>query len=321
MPPAPQPSLTSRITAAEAGATLLDWLTQRFGYLDHDGWRRELSAGRVLRNGQGTTAEALLTAGDEVTFVPEPAPPTRDVPILFTDDDLVVVDKPPHLVVQHAGAFLRHTFVAWLGSVHPPTDGSPRLEPAHRLDRETSGVLVLTRNQAAARAVQQQFERGEVEKVYHAVVHGRVAHDGEIDAPIGLAPGSTVAARRAVVAAHSRGARRARTSFTVERRFAAFSLLRLVPHTGRTHQLRVHLEHLGHPIVGDKLYGRSDADFLAYTAHLKTDGDPAWPGHYEVGRQLLHASQLRCRQPQTRQPLDLLAPLPDDLRSFVAGLE
>jgi 23S rRNA pseudouridine1911/1915/1917 synthase len=139
-----------------------------------------------------------------------------------------------------------------------------------------------------------------------------------VDAPIGNAPGSAIAARRAVVTAATRGARQAGTEFTVERRFAAHTLLRAVPRTGRTHQIRVHLEHLGHPLVGDKLYGHPDAHFLAYQTHLKQDGDPRWPGRAEAPRQLLHAALLTCRHPGTGEPIAFTAPMPADFATCLA---
>jgi RluA family pseudouridine synthase len=315
-----QPALASTVPAAAAGTTLLAWLVRRFTYFDKGAWREQLCAGRVDRNGTRAAAGDVLAAGDVVRFVPAgPAGATPCVPVLHADDDLVVVDKPPHLVVHAAGAFPQHTFLTALAAIHPPRDGAQRLEPVHRLDRETSGVLVLARHAAAARALQRQFEARVVDKVYVAVVAGRLGADTlRIDAPIGRAGGG-VTARRAVVAAGAPDARTAITDVAVIARHDAHTVVQLVPRTGRTHQLRVHLEHVGHPIVGDKLYGRSDAEYAAWVGHLKGGGDPRARDGEPVQRQLLHAARLCCAHPRTGIRVELAAPLPPDFAPFPGG--
>ena len=311
-------ALHSKVPAAADGRTIVAWLAERFRYCTEGEWAAHVAAGRVHVDGAVVTPTSTVRAGHTVAFFPPPAAGTAaDVPILFADDDLLVVDKPPHRVVQTVGAFAHATFLPALAARFPPAPGTARLEPVHRLDRETSGVLLIARSLAATRALQRQFEAGLVDKHYLAVVHGTLATDTlTIDAPIGLAPHSAIAARRAVVAAGTRGARAARTEVVVERRFAAHTLLRVTPRTGRTHQIRVHLEHVGHPLVGDKLYGQDDASYLAWVAHLKADGDPRTRDGAPVVRQLLHAAALRCQHPRTGDPLDLKAPLPADFDSF-----
>ena len=314
--------LRSRVEAEAAPTTLLQWLVQRFRYLDANGWRAAIAAGQLQRNGQPTHADELVHGGDEIAFTPIAAPAglTVEVPVLHADDDLVVVDKPPHLVVQTAGAFVHNTFVAALSARFPRTDGAAWLEPAHRLDRETSGVLVLVRHRDAARALQAQFERGEVHKRYLAVVHGNVATGHLIvDAPIRGPERGAAVPRSLVVTTVGNGSRRARTEARVEQQLRGFTVLQVTPHTGRRHQIRAHLAHAGHPLVGDKLYGQSDARYLAYVQHLKADGDPRWPGELPTARQLLHAEFLQLRHPRTGSELQLVAPRPHDLCAFVAA--
>lgn len=316
------PALQTTVRNAESGQSLHAWLCARFRYFDAAGWTAQLATGRVQLRGQVAHGDELLAAGDRIAFVPaasESGPaPGQDVPVLFADDDLVVVDKPPHLVVQHEAAFPQFTFVPRLNEHLPPTGGQPRLEPVHRLDRETSGVLVLARSPAGWRGMQRQFERHAVDKRYLAIVHGRVAADElELVGAIGMAPHSALPTRRAVVPDGTLGSKPARTRLWVRQRFADATLLELQPATGRTHQLRVQLEHLGHAIVGDKLYGHDDARHLRYLAHLKADGDPRWPEECAVGRQLLHAWQLACRHPRSGEPQTFTAPWPDDLAAFV----
>lgn len=312
--------LRSLVPAAAAGRPLLDWLAGRFGYFDARGWARELAAGRITRNGAPAAPEARLDAGDEIVFRPaaphaaDTAPPA----ILYADGDLVVVDKPAHQVVQAASAFAVSLLPA-VAAALAPAAGADRLEPVHRLDRETSGVLVLARHGAAAAALRRQFDAGEVHKQYVAVVHGRVAAAASrIVGAIGRAPGSAVRARRAVVPAGTPGARHAETDLVVEQRLAAHAVLRITPRTGRTHQIRVHLEHAGHAIVGDKLYGQADGRYLAYVQHLRSGGDPAWPGQAAAPRLLLHAHRLWCRHPRGT-PLHVEAPVPAALQVFVAA--
>jgi 23S rRNA pseudouridine1911/1915/1917 synthase len=318
------PVLRSRVATtapASAPAPLLAWLVARFRYLDERRWRDELAAGRVRVNGQVAGTVHVVAAGDEVAFHPGEATGEErlDVPVLAADDDLVVVDKPAHAVVQHATTLRRHAFVNALARRFPPMPPAQRLEPVHRLDRETSGVLVLARTVDATRGLQRQFEAGSVHKEYLAVVRGHFPVDRlVVDAPVGLPEGRTIAARRCTMVATAAGARPAVTEFVVERRLPTATLLRVVPRTGRTHQIRVHLEHVGHPLLGDKLYGQPDGRWLDYVRHLKNDGDPRWPGEAEFGRQLLHAARLVCRHPRSGIELDLRAPLPADFAPFVA---
>ena len=313
--------LQSRVPALAAGREIAAWLAERFTYLGGDDWREQIERGRVLRNGARVATGDVLCAGDLIAFHPPATPATSrlPIPILHDDEDLLAVDKPAHLVAHETSAFaptLLHGLSARAGA------NGEQLAFVHRLDRETSGVLLLARHAGAAQHLQRQFEAGAVQKDYLAIVHGQVASGSMlIDAPIGPAAQSVVAARRAVCAASSHGARAAATEITVERRFAAHTLLRVRPRTGRTHQIRVHLAHLGHAIVGDKLYGQSDARYLDYIAHLKAGGDPAWPGQLATGRQMLHASELRCLHPRDEMALHLLAPLPDDMQRCLASLE
>jgi 23S rRNA pseudouridine1911/1915/1917 synthase len=317
--------LESCVPARAAGTPLLAWLAARFSYLDADGWERELAAGRVQRNGGRAAAADLVARHDRIAWRPPPAPPRADVGqmLLHVDPDFAVVDKPPHLVCHRAGAFAQNLFLPDLAARLASDGHGDWLEPVHRLDRGTSGVLLLARSAAAARALQQQFGRSAVAKEYRAVVHGVVAADAfAIDAPIGRDPASAIAARRAVLPADAPGARPARTEVAVVERFAAHTLLAVVPRTGRTHQIRVHLLHCGHPVVGDELYGRSDAEYRASVAHRKgfgpgTNGCPGAAGEPNgEQRQLLHSARLCFAHPRTGAALSFAAPVPADFAAF-----
>jgi 23S rRNA pseudouridine1911/1915/1917 synthase len=152
-------------------------------------------------------------------------------------------------------------------------------------------------------------------------VHGVIPQDAVlIDAPIGRAHDSRVLVRRAVVASSAPRAQAARTEVTVVQRFAAHTLVSCVPLTGRTHQLRVHLAHLGHPILGDKLYGRSDEDYESYVQHLKQGGHPSWDGRLGAPRQMLHARWLALAHPRHGGRLEWQAPDPADWQAVVERL-
>lgn len=321
--PPPGLILQSRTPPAALGMGLAQWLAQRFTYLDEAAWRAEIGAGRVERNGSPATADDVLGAGDAIAYRPPRAPVREavEVTVVHDDPDFCVVDKPPHKVVQAAGAFVHNTFVPALAERFALRGEVVTLEPVHRLDRETSGLLLLAKNPDAARLLQQQFERGAVGKEYRAIVHGVVAADAmRIEAPIGRDLGSRVAVRRTVVPAGTPKAQAACTEVMVVQRFAAHTLLRCVPRTGRTHQLRVHLHHIGHPLLGDKLYGRSDADYEAYVQHQKQGGDPAWDQRLGAPRHLLHASRLSLAHPRSGAVLAWELPDPPDWQQVVAAL-
>lgn len=304
--------LQSIVPAGAAGQRLGDWLAVRFTYLDAEAWRAEIAAGRVQQNGVRAAAHAVLAAGDLVAYEPPPAAPRPDLalPILLDDGDLVAIDKPPHLVAHRDGAFAQNTF---LHELERRVGATAPLHLVHRLDRQTSGVLLLARRPELVAPLQRQFTDGSATKAYLAVVRGRVDADAfVVDAPIGPAPASAIAARRAVVPSGSAGARPARTEFCVLRRAAAHTLLLAVPRTGRTHQIRVHLEHRGHALVGDPLYGRSDADYLAFVQRCKA-------GERTAERHLLHAHRLEIHHPATGARVDIVAAPPADFAAFTSA--
>jgi 23S rRNA pseudouridine1911/1915/1917 synthase len=208
--------------------------------------------------------------------------------IAYEDEHLLVVDKGPGLVVHPARGHREDTLAQLLGE--SAAGGDPeRAGIVHRLDRDTSGLLIVSRTEEAHRLLQAALARRLIEREYLALVKGRPpARSGTIDAPIGRDP--RVRTRMAIDGAH---AREARTHFTLERALPAASLLRLRLETGRTHQIRVHLRAIGHPVCGDPEYGV--------------------PGAFGLERQFLHATRLAFDHPLRNERVDVESPLPADL--------
>ncbi len=300
--------LRSRIPKRAHGLTLLDYLLQRFRYLDRAAWLAELSAGRLSLDGEIAKAEQRLRAGEELCFRKIQREPevSRDLRVVHTSPGFVVVEKPAHLPMHSDGPFVRNTLVHMLRS------GSlPEAELVHRLDRETSGLCVVARTKVARQLLERQFVTGTVVKTYLALVRGEVANDFVVEAAIGHSAHSSISLRRSAEP-DARDARPARTDFLVQQRQPGVTLLRCVPHTGRTHQIRVHLELAGHALLGDKLYGRPDAEYLDFVTRVKNGKDARVVAAGEPNRQLLHAAELAFDDPDTGVRVHFTSALPDD---------
>lgn len=230
--------------------------------------------------------------------------------IAYEDEHLLVIDKPAGLVVHPARGHRTGTLSQLLGATAAGGPDPERAGIVHRLDRDTSGLLVVARSDEAHRRLQHALAERRIVREYLALVHGRPpARTGTIEAPIGRDP--RVRTRMAVDGAHPR---EARTHFEIERPLGPFTLLRLRLDTGRTHQIRVHLQAIGHPVVGDPEYGRAP----------RRDGEIAGAdtaGTLGLQRQFLHAARLAFTHPFTEEPIDVLSPLPRDLQGALEQAE
>jgi len=265
--------------------------------------------GRVRVEGKPAKASALLRGGETVEVEPAELPPLRAFPedlpleILYEDGDLVAVNKAAGMVVHvgagnHAGTLVN----ALLHHFERLSTLSGELRPGivHRLDRYTSGVILVAKNDRVHRALQAQFASRQVEKTYLALVHGRMRQQtGRIGRPIARDP-----VRRARMTARLGTGRTALTHYRAIERFPAFTYLEVRIATGRTHQIRVHLASLGHPVVGDRLYGA-----------------PAEIEDRELlGRYFLHAHRICFQSPSTGSAVTVEAPLPAALSEWMEGL-
>lgn len=277
--------------------------------------QRFVEEGRVRIEGRPGGARASTRVGlEDVVVVVYPRrddPPARveSLVVLYEDDRLLVVDKPACVLSHPTDKVARNSVTEILKSQRPGFE--PRL--AHRLDRETSGVLALTKDAEAARLLQEQFERRDTAKEYLALVRGRPAW-GEtvVDLPLAKAEGG-VKVRQEVADDGAPAATELRVLSSSEE--AALVLCR--PLTGRLHQIRVHLAHLGHPILGDLLYGPDPSLYLKAVAGEITDADRLSSGAL---RQMLHAARLSFYHPADSRPLTVCAPLPPDFLDRMATL-
>jgi 23S rRNA pseudouridine1911/1915/1917 synthase len=305
--------VSSKVTAVFHQKPLLDYLAGRFTYQSREIWQARIEAGDVTCNGRSASPLQIVRQGDVIACdLPEPPLPdiNLDYHIVYEDAWLLGVNKPGNLRSHGNGRFLQANLIYQLRHNHTPP--YPEATLINRLDKDTSGVVLLARDGDTLREVQAQFAARTVEKTYLAVVHGIPDWEiQEVAMPIGRLPSAEGIYRFGVV----EGGKSAQTVVEVIRPFPPHhALVRLTPKTGRTHQLRVHLAALGHPIVGDSLYTMSDAEFLAQFAGDSRDNAP-------LPRQALHCAQTTIWHPQQKRPLTIEAPLATDIATFLQTLD
>jgi len=292
------------VRARFAGISVLDFYATRYPKAGREGWRERIANGQVRLNDNLAPADLILRAGDRLSYHrppwEEPAAPT-DVPVVFEDDALFVVNKPAGLPVLPGGGFLENT-VVWL--LRRGRSDLRVLSPAHCLDRGTSGLLLFGRNRAALSALGRALHRHRVSRVYLAVLEGIVAEDEfSIGAPIGL----EIHPRLGPVHVACPTGKPSRTDFRVLERdeSSQTTLVQATPQTGRTHQIRIHAAVAGHPLAGDPFYvrgGKWDAGSASGPGTIPLPGD---------GGFRLHAWQLEFAHPRTGATVHLSCPPPE----------
>jgi len=312
--------LESRVPQLAAGKTLLDYLALRFRYQTRAGWEERIASGAVTVNGARARPGRALSQGDRVSYsvVLKEPPVDADIKIVHAEPAFAVAIKPGQLPSHADGNFIKNTFIHLISGMLKTAVAGEDIRLVHRLDRETSGLMVVARNKMAHADLMRQFAAGGVEKEYLAVAKGRIGREKfKVEGLIGRDPASTVSVRHALVPAGTPRAKHSCTEFIRVRELTDATLVRCLPRTGRTNQIRVHLAHIGHPVVGDKLYGKTDEEFLAFVRHVRAGGDPGFPGRAETPRHLLHASRLAFDHPETGRRSIFEAPMPDDMREYI----
>ena len=263
-----------------------------------------INDGHVTVNGQAVKPKYKVQAGDKISLIkPEPqslklTPENIPLDIVYEDDDVIVVNKPQGMVVHPAPGHPNHTLVNAL-LYHSPLstiNGTFRPGIVHRIDKDTSGLLMVAKNDLAHQSLAEQLRNKTNKREYLALVYGQIKEDeGTIDAPLGRNPQDRK--KQAVV----KGGRHAVTHFKVMKRYDNFTLVKCILETGRTHQIRVHMKYIGHPLVGDPLYGPRKV--------IGKDG------------QFLHAALLGFKHPRTGKELVFEAPLPENFQKMLDKLD
>jgi 23S rRNA pseudouridine1911/1915/1917 synthase len=309
------------VTDESAGERLDLFLARRFPTHSRVQLRRAINAAAVEVDGRRAKAAHRLRLGEKVSLtlpdIPREAPQPEDIPldILYEDDWLAAINKPPGMVVHPAKGHWAGTLTSALQFHFDRLSGAggpSRPGIVHRLDRDTSGVLVVAKTDRAHFALADQFEERTVEKEYFAIVCGNPDRDRDlIDLPIGIHPYQRE--KMAVRRDHST-ARSAQTFYEVIERFDGFAAVRVLPKTGRTHQIRVHLNAIGCPVLCDRHYGGR-----AQLTRGELRGDPS-DTQIILERQALHAARLAVNHPETAKRLEFRAQLAPDISAVLTGL-
>lgn len=305
----------------DAGLRLDAFLAARLPSYSRVQLRRAVLKQYVTVDDSSVKAAHRLRTGQRVVVrlpdAPQHGTKPEEIPldVLFEDEDLIAINKPPGMVVHPARGHWSGTLAAAL-AYHfdrlSQVGGSTRPGIVHRLDRDTSGVIVVAKHDAAHMALAAQFEQRTVQKQYVAIVCGHPDHDSDlIDLPIGAHPYQR---ERMAIRANHPTARPAQTFYQVEHRFRGFAWIRAHPKTGRTHQIRLHLAHIGCPVLCDRLYGGRAQISLG---ELTTGREDA---QIILQRQALHADRIRLQHPTHGESIEFTAPIPADIQQVLDHL-
>ncbi len=287
------------------------YLCARFSKLSRSRAQRIIEATLTLNGARPAKAGVVVHPGDVVIIRRplKPEPPAPDhVPVLSDFGGFLAVDKPAGLPVHPTGRYYKHTVTTIMREQF-----GEKLVVAHRLDRETSGVLLLCRDKQVERVIKGMFQDRRVHKQYLAVVRGRLSEPGRIDFPLATKADSRIAVKMHVV----EGGAPASTNYRPLAVWQDTTLVEVEPLTGRQHQIRAHMAAIGHPVIGDKMYGVEEDAFFEFITSGMTE---RLERLLLLSRQALHAHRLRMPHPVTGREMEIAAPLPSDIEKFLKGL-
>lgn len=304
---------TRRVTERNSKQRIDLFLSREFSYLSRSEWQREIQRGKISHNGTTLTRhDKKICTGDVITYAGRDAAAEPEVDsvytVLYEDEYLVAVNKPGNLPVHPAGVFYHNTLLTLMQNQY-----QKKLHLLHRLDRETSGVVLLAKDPSIAAAIHANFPS--IVKTYLAVVHGVPEHHTfTISTPIDFDPTSTIEHKRI---AGEKARESACTTFITITSRKGRSLLKVVPSTGRQHQIRVHLKHAGYPIVGDKMYGIDDSVFLEF---MRTGPTEEIVRKLGFRRSALHSRSFLFKHPILHRMIHIKAPLQEDMKSLITQM-
>lgn len=319
--------VTWTVEPGEAGSRLDHFLKSKYRKLSREYLQAAVKEGRVTLNHSVSKPSRLLKENDKVYVLSvrkEEPPVDFNFKVLYEDETLLIVDKPGNLPVHPSGRYFFNTLLSQLRVVNTnEVDQTKDFFLVHRIDRETSGVLAIGKTSEAAADLVDQFYTRKTDKEYLAIARGNIKEDHfVVDVPLGKDPHSQIKLKmRAVEMGKDNKplylpeseVMSARTEFKVIERKKNYTLVACHPHTGRQHQIRAHLDHVGNPIAGDKLYGQKDEVFLegiGRPCSLEVE-----PGKF-LSRHALHAHKLSLAHPGTKKTMSFSSPLPEELEKF-----
>lgn len=301
--------ISTRVKPPTKNELLLDYMSGRFTYRPREVWAELIADGSVLFKGERATAQTLVSAGDVITTtIPDPEPPDANYnyTVVYEDDHMLAVNKPANLRVHGRGRYIHANLIHHIRHVRTVGPRYPHANLINRLDANTTGLVLLSKTQEMLVAMQSLFQNRQIEKTYLAIVRGIPAEQGgTIDSPIGLLPAADGVYRYGNGPTAQKLKEAVTTWRLIKRLPHNRALVELKPKTGRTHQLRVHMAAIGHPLAGDAVYQLTDEEYL-----LWCDEPEQFP-NLGFHRHALHCWKYNLVHPISHEPFEVKAPPAD----------